>query len=180
MKFKTFFQSRARTLRVAATGAAVFGLLVQGAAVQAADATGTASATVVTPIAISNTAGIAFGKLSAGTGGTVVMSTAGERTKSGGVVLLSGTAGNAAAFNVTGDASATYAITLPSSAVTITHSVDNTKTMNIGTFTSNPSATGTLSAGGAQTVNVGATLTVASAQTAGSYSGNFTVSVEYN
>ncbi|KQW02880.1 hypothetical protein ASC87_00560 [Rhizobacter sp. Root1221] len=133
---------------------------------------------MVAPIAISNTAGLVFGKFSAGSGGTVVMSTASVRSKSGGVVLLTGTAGSAAAFDVTGDAAATYAITLPGSA-TVTHT-DTLTTMSLGTFVSNPSATGTLSGGGAQTVNVGATLTVANAQLAGSYSGTYSVSVEYN
>jgi len=174
MNIKQFFQFRARAFGIAAFGA----LVLHSGVSHAASANSNASATVVTPIAISNSTGLVFGKFAASTGGTVVMSTAGVRTKTGAVVLLSGTAGNAAAFSVTGDANATYAITLPSTA-TVTHT-DTVTTMSAGTFTSNPSATGTLSAGGSQTVNVGATLTVGSAQTAGSYSGTYAVSVEYN
>jgi hypothetical protein len=52
--------------------------------------------------------------------------------------------------------------------------------MSVDTFISTPSATGTLSGGGAQTINVGGTLTVGSAQVVGSYTGTFSVSVEYN
>ena len=146
---------------------------------QAAQATANGTAEVMTPIAISKTADLRFGKFSALTGGTVVIAPAGTRSATGAVVLSSTNAGGAAAFSVTGDANATYAITLPGSA-TITHSVDNTKTMSIGTFTSNPSGTGTLSGAGSQTVNVGGTLTVGNAQTTGSYTGTFDVSVEYN
>lgn len=147
--------------------------------VHAAQASATASATVMTPIAISNTAALRFGKFSALTGGTVVVTAAGSRSATGAVVLSSTDAGGAASFDVSGDANATYAVTLPGSA-TITHSVDNTKTMSLGTFTSNPSGTGTLSGAGAQTLTVGATLTVGNAQTVGSYTGTFDVSVEYN
>lgn len=146
---------------------------------QAASATASATATVVAPIAISKAADLRFGKLSAGTGGTVVMSPAGARTATGGVVLLSGTAGGAASFSVTGDANATYAITLPTSA-TISDSATTPNTMTVDTFTSSPATTGTLSSAGAQTVAVGATLKVGNAQVQGTYNGTFSVAVEYN
>lgn len=148
-------------------------------AAKAASATANATATVMTPISISKTADLRFGKFSALTGGTVVIAHGGGRSAGGAVVLSTTDAGGAASFNVAGDANATYAITLPNNA-TITHSVDNTKTMSVGSFTSNPSGTGTLSGAGTQVVNVGATLTVGNAQTVGSYTGTFDVSVEYN
>jgi hypothetical protein len=166
-------------MKKAAVVLAALALFSSPAALHAAQATSSATAEVMTPIAISNNAALRFGKFSALTGGTVVISAAGARSATGAVVLSSTNAGGAASFDVSGDNNATYAITLPGSA-TITHSVDNTKTMSIGTFTSNPSGTGTLSAGGAQTGTVGATLTVGNAQTTGSYSGTFDVSVEYN
>ena len=54
--------------------------------------------------------------------------------------------------------------------------------MTVDTWTSTPSGTGTLSAGGSQTLTVGATLNVAGSQVAGTYvSGTpFTVTVNYN
>jgi len=54
--------------------------------------------------------------------------------------------------------------------------------MTVNAFTSNPSGTGTLSSGGTQTLNVGATLNVAAAQTAGTYTNatGVAVSVNYN
>lgn len=145
--------------------------------VHAAQATSNASAEVMTPISISNTAALRFGKFSALTGGTVVISTAGARSATGAVVLSSTNAGGAASFTVSGDANATYTVTLPNSA-TLTHGVDNTKTMSVGSFTA--SGTGTLSGAGTETISVGATLTVGNAQTTGTYSGTFDVSVEYN
>lgn len=144
-------------------------------------ATATATATVITPISIAKNADMSFGNIAvqAGTGGTVILATAGTRTSTAGVTLPS-TAGTvtAASFTVTGSGSLSYAITLPAS-VTLTHS-GGVETMSAGSFTSNPSATGTLSSG-TQNIAVGATLTVSAGQLAGVYtSGNFNVTVNYN
>lgn len=144
---------------------------------QAASATSTADATVITPISITNTAGLNFGKFAAGTGGTVVMAADGTRTKTGAVVLATGTSGAVASFDIAGDANATYAITLPSVDQSI---ASGANTMVVKTFTSSPATSGTLSSTGASTVKVGATLTVGSAQAVGTYTGSFSVSVEYN
>lgn len=165
-----------RALKLALVSAFALGGAALGVNAYAASATGNATATVIAPIAIANTADLAFGKFAASTGGTVVMDPAGARTATGAVVLSTVTPGGAASFDVTGDNNATYAITLPGTA-SITSGVN---TMSVGTFTSTPSATGTLSAAGAQTVTVGGTLTVASAQVAGAYTGTFSVTVEYN
>jgi len=52
----------------------------------------------------------------------------------------------------------------------------------VGTFVSTPAATGALSAGGTQTVLVGATLNLSAATAAGSYTNaaGLTVTVNYN
>lgn len=165
-----------RVVKLAVASAFALGGSTFGINAYAASATGNATATVIAPIAITNTADLAFGKFAASTGGTVVMDPAGARTATGAVVLSTVTPGAAASFDVTGDNNATYAISLPASA-TITSGAVN---MTVDTFTSTPSATGTLSATGAQTVTVGGTLTVASAQAAGAYTGTFSVTVEYN
>jgi spore coat protein U-like protein len=173
----TRLSSRAAQASLLAVAFAGAGLCAQQA--YAATDTANGTATVMTPIAISKTADLRFGKFSALTGGTVVISTAGARSVTGAVVPSATDVGGEGSFSVTGDANATYAITLPGSA-TITHTVDNTKTMSIGTFISNPSGTGTLSGAGTQTLSVGGTLTVGNAQTVGSYTGTFDVTVEYN
>lgn len=144
-------------------------------------ATASASATIITPISISKNTDMSFGNLTVqtATGGTVVLAPAGTRTSTSGVTLptANGTV-TAATFTITGSGSSTYIITLPTT-VTLTHS-GGVQTMLDGSFTSNPSGTGTLSSG-TQDIAVGATLTVAAGQLAGVYtSGNFNVTVNYN
>lgn len=163
----------ASTIRLAAAGVLALGA---GQAALAASATAQGSADVVVPIAIEKGADLQFGEFSAVGAGTVSIATDGARSKTGGVVLLQGSTGQNASFNVTGHAGATYAITLPAS-VEVAGGGGGTMTMD--NFVSDPSGTGTLTAG-AQTINVGATLTVAGAQTVGAYAANFSVGVEYN
>jgi len=144
-------------------------------------ATATASATIVGPIAITNTANMNFGNVAVSTAaGTVVMDPAGARTVTGGCTLPAVTGGpTAAAFNVTGAANYTYSITLPTTATTISFLTNN---MTVDTWTSTPTPTGTLDGTGAQTLTVGATLRVAGSQAAGTYTSAtpFTVTVNYN
>lgn len=153
-------------------------LLAFTAGAFAQSATATATAVIVSPIAISRTADMSFGNIIADTdGGTVVLVPAGTRTLNG---LTSpsivGTV-TAASFTVTGLTGATYSITLPANH-TISSGGNN---MVVDTFTSNPSGTGTLT-GGTETLNVGATLNVGGAQPAGTYTNaaGFTVTVNYN
>jgi len=144
-------------------------------------ATASTSATIITPIAITKDVDMNFGNIAVSPtlGGTVVLPTTGVRTKTGGVTLpvVTGTV-TPASFTVTGEGSSTYTITLPTSAITLT---SPSGTMTVDNFISTPSTTGTLSSG-TQEVKVGATLNVAAAQAAGTYtnaSGLF-VTVNYN
>lgn len=146
-----------------------------------ATATSTATAKIVTPISIVKNVNLDFGNVAVTSiGGTVVMSPAGIRSVTGGLTLpvITGTV-TAASFAVAGEGSYTYAITLPAAATTITSGVN---TMTVNTFTSSPTPTGTLSAGGSQTLTVGATLNVNASQAPGTYiSGSgFDVTVNYN
>ncbi len=146
---------------------------------QAADATATGTATIVAPIGIAKTVDMNFGTIAGGaTAGTVILATDGSRTTSGGTTVLAGGPGAAASFNVTGEGTNTYSITLPGS-VSLT---GPGPAMTANTFVSLPATTGTLTAG-AQTLLVGATLAVddSATQTAGVYtSAAFTVTVNYN
>lgn len=155
---------------------------VSAMAQQQSTASAGVSAVIITPISITKTADMSFGNIAVSTssGGTVVLAPAGTRTTTGGVTLPATTGSpSAATFTVSGEGNYTYAITLPSSAVTIDD--NNSHTMSVGTFTSNPSTTGTLSSGN-QTLSVGATLTVGAAQAVGTYSADipFDVTVNYN
>jgi spore coat protein U-like protein len=150
-----------------------------GVEAYAASSTSTATATVVAPIAISQTAALNFGRFSTPAGGsagtvTIQASAAGTRSSTGGTVLVTSVAGNSGVYAVTGEGALTYAITNPT-ATTLT---GDGAAMAV-TFTTSPSGTGALTAG-AQTLYVGGTLTVGAVQTAGAYTGSYTVTVEYN
>jgi hypothetical protein len=145
-------------------------------------ATAGSSATIVAPIGIEKSADMNFGNVAINDEiGTVVVATDGSITATGGVTLPAsvGTR-SAAAFNVTGETDYTYTIGLPSGPITLTDT-ETSSEMTVGTFVSDPSTEGTLS-GGAQTVNVGATLNVGASQAAGDYinTTELTVTVNYN
>lgn len=130
---------------------------------------------------ISDTTALSFGSFVAGSGGTVAVSTAGSRSATGGVTLITSGGGAASQSTVTGTSGSTYSITLPANG-DVSLSDGNANTMAVNNFVSNPAATsgstGLLS-GGSQTLYVGATLSVANSQPAGSYSGTFSVTVTY-
>lgn len=160
----------------AATIAILF--LTHSANAQAATTNGTATAKVLAPIAIAAGANLNFGSVAASAAlGTVVITPAGARSVTGGVGAVTDGANSptSGVFTVTGAAGIGFSITLPATA-TITSGVN---TMTVNAFTSTPSGTGTLVAGTA-TVNVGATLNVAANQVAGSYTGTYPVTVNYN
>ena len=139
------------------------------------------SATCVPALTISNKTDLNFGVIKAGSGGTVVLTPAGGRSTSGGVTLFYFNTGtvSAASFAVTGNPSSSYAITLPT---TYTISDGNGHNMTLNTFKSSPSATGALSSGGTDTINVGATLNVGLNQASGIYTNTtgFSVTIIYN
>lgn len=149
----------------------------------AAQATATASGTVIVPIAIAKVTDVSFGKFAPGAGGTVTVSTNNTRTATGAVLSAIGSTPTAARFNVTGDAAATYSIGIAPDATLIS----GVNSMALATFsdltaggaTSGNAATGTLTAG-AQSIYVGGRLTVGATQAAGAYTGNIVVTVEYN
>lgn len=170
--------------------AVVFAAIVGAGAASAQSNSASAKANIVSAITIGAGTDLQFGDIAPGSGGTVVISRdpAVARSSTGGVALASsGVTPAAASFSVSGSAGATFEITVPSSPVNITHT-DTTTTMSVGTFTArsanNSSDTtapisGVLTSG-SDTVTVGATLTVGSAQKAGAYTGTFNVSVAYN
>jgi hypothetical protein len=125
------------------------------------------------------TANLSFGAFLSGSGGTVIVSPDGSRSKTGSVLLLSQGSGVAAAqFSISGTADASYAISLPGDN-SVTLADGNLHTLAVNGFTSSPSGSGRLSGGGTQWLGVGATLVVGSGQAAGSYTGSFSVTVNY-
>lgn len=146
-----------------------------------------ASATVITPIAITKTADLVFGSFARGAGGTVTVSTSGARTASGTILSTIGSTSSAAKFDVTGDGASTYSITWSGDAELTTGGGGAGETMALarisdlaaGNATSGEVTSGVLTAG-EQSIYLGGTLTVDAAQVAGTYIGNVTATVEYN
>src|SRR5476651_767522 len=121
-------------------------IIIAGTNVSFAQATATASAsaTIITPISIAKTVDMNFGNVavSATIAGTAILAPGSTRTTGGaGGVTLPATTGtvSAASFTVSGQASYTFAITLPSTTVNI---ASGANTMGLTAFTSSPSATG--------------------------------------
>jgi hypothetical protein len=169
-----YFRSSSNVINCAVLALAIAGAGSAIAAEGAAQATGT----VIAPIQITKAADLVFGSFAAGAaGGTVTISTAGVRGQSGDV-FLSGTAGAAAKFDVTGEGGLTYSIALAPTALTRT---GGTETM---AFTAQSDITsGTLSgigAAGAQSFFVGGVLTVGAGQVPGNYVGSVKATVAYN
>ncbi|MES2319183.1 MAG: DUF4402 domain-containing protein [Pseudomonadota bacterium] len=152
------------------------------APVLAASASATATGTVVTPIAITAPANLVFGNFApGGVAGSVTVSTGGVRSASA-AILVGGTTPGAARFDITGEASATYAITHGGSAV-LTSGANTMALTKVSDFTpggSSSPSTGTLSPTGAQSLYVGGTLAVSATQAPGTYTGSVIATVEYN
>lgn len=161
------------------TGLILMAIAAKNVSAQASD-NGTATATILTPIAITAGNDLEFGSIASGTQESEVkITTAGVRSlETGNATLYTSDAGQQGTFNVSGQADHTYSITLPGNGAVTLASSGNT--MAVKNFVSNPDNTGTLSSSGSQTVNVGATLVVGASQAAGSYTGNYTVTVNYN
>ncbi len=133
------------------------------------------TATLLAPVSISSSGDMDFGTmLTTGTAGTVTVTPAGARSSIN-VDLLGGFPA-AASFDVTGEGNANYSIALPSSA-TLTRGATTT---TVDTFTDDAGVNPKLPAGGSETFNVGATLHVGATQASGTYSGTFSVTVNYN
>lgn len=155
---------------------ATCGYMIANAAVETANV----SANIISTISITNQSvgGLAFGDISSSsTAGTVVLTASGTRTATGGVTINSSATASPAVFDVQGDANTTYAISLPVSVV-LTDAAS--RSMVVDNLTSSPSTTGLLDSTGKQILFVGASLNVGSNQAFGSYSGQMSVTVDYN
>ena len=140
-----------------------------------ASATGTGSVTIYAPLSVSQTQGLDFGTITSGpTSGTVsIAQSNGARTDSGGVGLVGADAGQNGAFSVSGQANGSITVTV---AGTISG-------FGSSGITGSTAATGlptTLSNTGAATFNVGGTLNIPANTGAGTYSGTYNVTVNYN
>ncbi len=148
---------------------------------------GNASATVIAPIVLAETAAMNFGTISPGTASsTITVDTANGRTlASGDATLIGGAGATSGAFTIQGNSGTAFTLTLSVDAVLSDGAATpNTMTMLATSLTETGSAL-TLD-GTAQAFAIGGTLTVPSGQVAGSYSTAntggtpFTVTANYN
>lgn len=184
------------TLAIAILGftTASFAQVAQNSSSTTAFATGT----IITPINITGS-NLIFGTIVTSNmeSGSLTISADGSNTTDK-VVLYTGSGAvnpQASVFSVTGDAGNTFTINVSGLPTVVTHTSDASATMALSNWVSNNSSlntslgsagtsasgTGTLSATGADSFNIGAKLTVGQSQKAGEYkSSAFTVTVNYN
>jgi hypothetical protein len=127
---------------------------------------------------ISSAGNLSFGTFAVIGTGTVSVAPDGARMQTGGAYLLGSSSPAAAQFSLKGKANAVYAITLPLDN-TVTLSNGRGQTMGVKGFVSNLTSMSVLGRNGNGVFSVGATLAVGSSQARGSYSGTFSVIVNY-
>lgn len=162
-----------KTLKNFAAAGAVAAVALMSGQAMAASATGDASVTIATPIAVSQSTALSFGTVAVGaTGGTVVLDHASATTVTGDVSKLGGTIASGA-FLVTGLASQNFTVTVPASTTLTSGANSMTTTLTTDTASGSIGGSGT-------TFHVGGTLTVAGGQATGTYNGTYSVTVNYN
>ena len=154
-----------------AAGAAALTAGLYSTTASAATVSADASATVIQPLVVTQTTAMNFGDLSVGTtGGTLVIDTTGGLTPSADVDTAGGTV-QAGTYGVAGEAGKVYTISFPASATL--NSGGNSMTVDTFTEDAPPSPTVPSS------FNVGGTLNVGASQAPGTYSGSYTITVNY-
>lgn len=141
----------------------------------AQSASANAAADIVSPLTIVKSGDLNFGKVSNATAGSVIIKTDGTEG-TGSLSQVGSTSISAASFTVNAASGYSYAVTVPSTEVTL--STTDSKTIKVNTFVHDAGAS-KMGTGADQTVNVGATLDVAAGQSTGNYTGSFNVSVAY-
>lgn len=169
--------------RIAVVAVAVIGIAaVTPRSVHAAADTAIATATIIAPITIGQTADLDFASIvPVASAQTVTVGTADNRTACTGGMVCTGTV-TSGSFSIGGAASAGYTIAVTPATLTINRSGGG-GSMTVTTWTTAPTSPATLSGTPPDTLTVGATLNVGASQAAGSYglaADQFTVTVNYN
>lgn len=149
--------------------------LAQASATDSADI----NAIINNPITLAKQVDLSFGEISPSPGDTTVIVLTDSATTGSTAELVGGTV-TAAQFDVGGLSLRSYDITLPLNSDNIT--IDDAGAgvaMTVTDFNHDAGVSPALGAGGTDTFNVGATLTVNGDQLAGTYTGTFDVTVDY-
>ena len=140
---------------------------------------------MIRPVTITKAADLKFGTVvrpTSGTG-TAVVSAAGARSVTSGVVgLASGDTPAAAAFTVAGEGGHSVSVTIPATFTMVNGAESLTVTTSNSLTGSAASQTllNALGSAGSLAFTVGGSVPVASTTTTGAYTGSFTVSAAYN
>jgi|GEM_PF-562827 hypothetical protein len=145
-------------------------------AAEFADATATVSATIIEPISISPTSSLNFGTVGVTTFPGSLEITPSGATIPNNVTELAGGIASEGVFTVTGDGNAAYNVTLPSS-VTLS---SGSNTLIVDGFNHDGGATPTIAGGGSRDLSIGATLNIGANQLSGTYTGSYTITVNYD
>lgn len=156
--------------KVALLGAFAAAMVSTGA--NAATVSATAEVDILAPVTLTQTAGLDFGVVAAGAAaGTVTLPNSSDtRTCSVGLACVG--SAQRGAFAVTGASTYTIAITVAASTTLTGAGAPMVLALNSG-------AASVVATGLPQTFFVGGTLTVGAAQTAGTYTGTYNVSADY-
>jgi hypothetical protein len=173
-------------MRFSLTRLAALLIMLAPAAAQAAppqlftpDKNATGIARVILPATINKLNDMDFGALTVTTAGTATVdSTSGAVSTSGGV-LFAGGLPHAAEFEAVSPSKTVVHIRLPKQPVTVTRA-GGTETMTIDSWSINGAVTRNVVAHETFGFKVGATLHVAASQVEGTYTGTFTVTIDYN
>ena len=173
-------------MKTIAAAAALLAVAVASPALaQSASTTGSGSITVIRPLTVTKNADLHFGTVvrpSTGSG-SVVISAAGARSTTGGVVgLSSGDSPQAAQFTVDGEGGQSISVTIPAT-FSIANGSDTLTVTTSNNLTGSAAAqtlSNALGSAGSLVFKVGGSVPVAATSSTGLYSGTFTVSAAYN
>lgn len=165
--------------RIGAAGVALFAAMGMAGSANAATAQADAEAQILAALTLDVQSGstLNFGVIAPNGAGTVVIDPATGSASCSAQLICSGTT-SAVGFDVTGGANQNVGITLPSGSITLNR-VGGGASMTIDTFADDASGSVALDGSGNASFDVGATLNVGAAQAAGTYNGQFDVSVAY-
>jgi len=149
-----------------------------GAAPVAATKDAAGKAAILKSLSLLKTADLDFGEIIVAGAGTAVINPVSGATTITGPITPAGTPGHPASFTATGSRNSVVNIRLPSGAVTLTR-VGGGGTMTVSNWTLDGNTNRKIPLNNAFNFNVGGTLNVGAAQPDGTYTGTFTVTVQY-
>lgn len=156
--------------KIALMGAIAAAAMVSTGA-NAATVSASAEVDILAPVQLQQMAGLDFGVIGGAAGGTVTLPV-GSDTRTCSVGLACASTSQRGRFEVI--AANTYNVTIVVDAATTLNSGGNSMSLTL-----TPSVNALVATGVAQTFYVGGTLTVGAAQAAGTYTGTYNVSADY-